>query len=95
MHFRGEPACLECSQNCRVVRRVADECHTFVVFGGSPDQRNAANINVLNRFRQRNIQAGNGCFKGIQIDSHQVDVIPPMVCQVFLSAAVGVFSKPL
>jgi len=88
-HFRGESARLECLQNRRVVRWVADECHAFVVFGGSPDQRNAANINVLNCFRQRNIRVGNGCFKGIQIDSHQVDVIPPMVCQVCLVGGSG------
>jgi hypothetical protein len=77
--FSGNSPCAEFRQDRLVVRRVADQRYTLVVFCRSADERHSADINILDHLGIGYIRPGDGSFEGIEIDGDQVDVVPAQV----------------
>ena len=75
-----------------VIGRVGHHCHGFMVLGGGPDERHAADIDVLDAILRAR-PGGNGFGKGIEVTDEEIDrgdapfgqrceVIPPVTaCQ--------------
>ena len=57
----------------RVIRRVHDHGDAFVVLRGAAQHGRAADVDVLNRFGQRDAGFGDGLLEGIKIHDDEID----------------------
>ena len=75
---------------CVVIGGIHDDRDRFVILRRAPDHRRAADIDVLNCFRQSYVRLRDRGFERIKIDDHQVDRIKAAFtrfCFVFRIAA--------
>jgi hypothetical protein len=55
-----------------------------VVLGRCSDQRDPANINLLDGFRDRHIDLGNGVLEGVEVADNVVNLIDVLLGEVLL-----------
>ena len=55
-------------KHSRIIVRVNYHSHVRVVLGRGPEQRGAANIDVLDRFGEGAVRPGNRLLKGVEVD---------------------------
>ena len=79
-------------QNARVVRGIGHDGDGGVVLGGGTEHGRAADVDLFNRFLQRDVRLGDGFLKGVQVHADQVNgldaVFLRLAHMLFIVAAV-------
>ena len=73
---------LQFGNDCRIIRRVADDHHVFVVLGSGAEHGRTADIDVFDGHRQSHIRFQNGFLEGVEVDGHDVDGLDPQLLQL-------------
>ena len=68
-------------QNRGVVRRIADDGHVAEILGRTAQHRRAADVDVLDRFGQRNALFGDRLAEGIEVHADQIDELDAVGAQ--------------
>ena len=66
----------------RVIRRVADDHYVLVVFRRRAQHRRAADVDVLDGYRQGHVRFQDGFLEGVEVDGHDVDGLNAQVFQL-------------
>ena len=76
-------------KNVSVIGGVTNQCDALMILRRGADEGHAADINIFDGIGIGDVGFGNGLFKGIEVDSDEVNVIPAEVQQLLVVSIRG------